>query len=63
MKTTLEEQLDLARKALLALAVGSHREATVNPQWVVATALHGLGVPRPQGILLPFINHAKGRRP
>lgn len=36
-------QIARARKALLALAAGAHHEKTVNPKWVVATALQGLG--------------------
>lgn len=42
------EQLLAARRALLALAAGAHGEREVNPKWVVATALQGLGVARPE---------------
>lgn len=41
------ENLHKARKALLALAAGAHGEHTVDPKWVVATALQGLGVGTP----------------
>ena len=41
---TTDKKLRKAHKALLALAAGAHGEKDVNPQWVVATALQGLGV-------------------
>ena len=42
------ERLRKAHKALLALAAGAHGEKDVNPKWVVATALQGLGVGVPE---------------
>jgi hypothetical protein len=36
-----------ARKALLALVAGAHHERTVDPRWVVAIALQGLGAGKP----------------
>ena len=38
------DRLRKAHKALLALAAGAHGEKDVNPRWVVAVALQGLGV-------------------
>lgn len=38
------EKLRKAHKALLALAAGAHGECAVDPKWVVAIALQGLGV-------------------